>query len=137
LSEPVDLCGVALRGPVLNGSGTFDAIAARRVLGDALFEEFPFDAFVSKTITRHPRPGNPPHRLWEAPSGMINSIGLPNPGLEAFVTGDLLELTRRSATLLFRPDPGGPLSGRSAAGDRPASSTTAIPPAQESADEHR
>jgi AcrR family transcriptional regulator len=51
--------------------------------------------------------------------------------------GDLLELTRRSATLLFRPDPGGPLSGRSAAGDRPASSTTAIPPAQESADEHR
>jgi dihydroorotate dehydrogenase (NAD+) catalytic subunit len=92
LSEPVDLCGIPLRGPVLNGSGTFDAIAARRVFGDALYDEFPFDAFVSKTITLAPRRGNPPPRLWETPAGMINSIGLPNKGLAGFLAEDLPKL---------------------------------------------
>ena len=62
-----ELCGVPLDGPVLNGSGTFDAIAARRAFGDALLERFPFHAFVSKTITLAPREGNPPPRLWETP----------------------------------------------------------------------
>jgi len=87
----VDLCGVQLRGPVLNGSGTYDAIAARRTFGDALLEpeSFPFDAFVSKTITLEPRQGNPPPRLWESPEGLINSIGLPNKGLEGFLRADL------------------------------------------------
>ena len=88
----IELCGVRLRGPVLNGSGTFDAIAALRVFGDALLEEFPFDAFVSKTITLAPRQGNPPPRLWETPAGMINSIGLPNKGLEGFLREDLPKL---------------------------------------------
>jgi dihydroorotate dehydrogenase (NAD+) catalytic subunit len=92
LSESIDLCGVALRGPVLNGSGTFDAIAARRAFGDALLDEFPFDAFVSKTITLAPRQGNPPPRLWETPAGMINSIGLPNKGLASFLAEDLPKL---------------------------------------------
>ena len=59
MSWPIDLCGVALRRPVLNGSGTFDAIAARRAFGDALLERFPFDCFVSKTITLGPAPGQP------------------------------------------------------------------------------
>ena len=84
-----ELCGVPLRGPVLNGSGTFDAIAARRAFGDALIERFPFDAFVSKTITLEPRQGNPPPRLWETPAGLINSIGLPNKGLDGFLESDL------------------------------------------------
>jgi dihydroorotate dehydrogenase (NAD+) catalytic subunit len=85
----LELCGVALRGPVLNGSGTFDAIAAHRTFGDALLERFPFDAFVSKTITLAPREGNPPPRLWETPAGLINSIGLPNKGVEGFLDFDL------------------------------------------------
>ena len=87
-----DLCGVPLGGPILNGSGTFDAIAARRSFGDSLLERFPFDCFVSKTITSEPRQGNPPPRLWEAPAGLINSIGLPNKGLERFLASDLPEL---------------------------------------------
>jgi dihydroorotate dehydrogenase (NAD+) catalytic subunit len=87
-----ELCGIQLRGPVLNGSGTFDAIAARRAFGDGLLEEFPFDAFVSKTITLAPRQGNPPPRLWETPAGLINSIGLPNKGLEGFLELDLPQL---------------------------------------------
>jgi dihydroorotate dehydrogenase (NAD+) catalytic subunit len=90
--SPIELCGIALRGPILNGSGTFDALAARRTFGDALLERFPFDAFVSKTITVEPRQGNPPPRLWETPAGLINSIGLPNKGLEGFLASDLPEL---------------------------------------------
>jgi len=88
----VELCGIRLDGPVLNGSGTFDAIAARRAFGDALLKRFPFHAFVSKTITIAPRQGNPPPRLWETPTGLINSIGLPNRGLEGFLEQDLPEL---------------------------------------------
>jgi dihydroorotate dehydrogenase (NAD+) catalytic subunit len=96
----IELCGVALRGPVLNGSGTFDAIAARRAFGDALLERFPFDAFVSKTITLEPRQGNPPPRLWETPAGMINSIGLPNKGLDGFLASDLPELAQLPVPLV-------------------------------------
>ena len=85
----VELCGLRLEHPVLNGSGTFDAIAARRAFGEALLDEFPFSAFVSKTITPEPRVGNPPPRIFETPSGMINSIGLPNKGLDGFLDQDL------------------------------------------------
>jgi dihydroorotate dehydrogenase (NAD+) catalytic subunit len=83
------LAGLRLGHPVLNGSGTFDAVAALRVFGDELRERFPFSAFVSKTITVEPRAGNPPPRLWEAPAGLVNSIGLPNKGLAGFLEHDL------------------------------------------------
>ena len=96
----MELCGVQLAGPVLNGSGTFDAIAARRTFGDALLERFPFHAFVSKTITMEPRQGNPPPRLWETPAGMINSIGLPNKGLEGFLAEDLPQLAELPVPLV-------------------------------------
>jgi dihydroorotate dehydrogenase (NAD+) catalytic subunit len=95
-----ELCGVELAGPVLNGSGTFDAIAARRAFGDDLLERFPFHAFVSKTITLAPREGNPPPRLWETPAGLINSIGLPNKGLEGFLERDLPELAELPVPLI-------------------------------------
>ena len=81
----IDFCGIPLAHRIVNGSGTFDAIAARRAFGDALLEQFPFAAFVSKTVTLAPRQGNPPPRLWELPGGMINSIGLPNKGLEGYL----------------------------------------------------
>jgi dihydroorotate dehydrogenase (NAD+) catalytic subunit len=87
-----DLGGIALEHPVINGSGTFDAIAASRSFGPELRRRFPFSAFVSKTITPLPRGGNPPPRLWETPAGLINSIGLPNKGLEGFLSLDLPEL---------------------------------------------
>jgi dihydroorotate dehydrogenase (NAD+) catalytic subunit len=96
----IDLCGVPLGGPILNGSGTFDAIAARRAFGDVLLERFPFDAFVSKTITLEPREGNPPPRLWETPAGLINSIGLPNKGLDGFLTEDLPRLAELPVPLV-------------------------------------
>jgi dihydroorotate dehydrogenase (NAD+) catalytic subunit len=96
----IDLCGVPLEGHVLNGSGTFDAIAARRAFGDELLERFPFHAFVSKTITLEPRQGNPPPRLWETPAGLINSIGLPNKGLDGFLSSDLPELAELPVPLI-------------------------------------
>jgi dihydroorotate dehydrogenase (NAD+) catalytic subunit len=96
----VELCGLTLGGPVLNGSGTFDAIAARRAFGDALLERFPFHAFVSKTITERPRAGNPPPRLWETPAGLINSIGLPNKGLAGFLRDDLPQLAELPVPLV-------------------------------------
>ncbi|HEY1520697.1 MAG TPA: dihydroorotate dehydrogenase [Solirubrobacteraceae bacterium] len=85
----VDFCGLELAHPIINGSGTFDAIAAHRAFGDELFERFPFAAFVSKTVTLAPRQGNPPPRLWEVAGGLINSIGLPNKGLEGYLEHDL------------------------------------------------
>jgi dihydroorotate dehydrogenase (NAD+) catalytic subunit len=95
-----DLCGIELEHPVINASGTFDAIAARRVYGDALLEDFPFSAFVSKTITPEPRVGNEPQRIWETPAGMINSIGLPNKGLDGFLAEDLPQLAELPVPLV-------------------------------------
>jgi dihydroorotate dehydrogenase (NAD+) catalytic subunit len=96
----ISFCGLSLDHEVVNGSGTFDAIAARRVFGDELLERFPFSAFVSKTITLKPRAGNPPPRLWETAAGMINSIGLPNKGLEGYLAHDLPELARLPVPLI-------------------------------------
>jgi dihydroorotate dehydrogenase (NAD+) catalytic subunit len=96
----VRFCGLELAHPLVNGSGTYDAIAARRVFGDALLEAFPFSAFVSKTITLAPRAGNPPPRLWETPAGMINSIGLPNRGLAGYLEHDLPQLAALPVALV-------------------------------------
>jgi dihydroorotate dehydrogenase (NAD+) catalytic subunit len=96
----IDFCGIPLAHPIINGSGTFDAIAARRTFGDALLADFPFAAFVSKTVTLEPRQGNPPPRLWEQPAGLINSIGLPNRGLDGYLERDLPELAALPVPLI-------------------------------------
>ena len=96
----IEFCGIELEHRVINGSGTFDAIAARRVFGDALLERFPFAAFVSKTVTLEPRQGNAPPRLWELAGGMINSIGLPNKGLDGYLREDLPRLAELPVPLI-------------------------------------
>jgi dihydroorotate dehydrogenase (NAD+) catalytic subunit len=96
----VRFCGIELAHPIINASGTFDAIAARRAFGDELLERFPFAAFVSKTVTVAPRQGNPPPRLWELPAGLMNSIGLPNKGLEGYLAHDLPELAALPVPLI-------------------------------------
>ena len=88
----IEFCGLRLAHRVINGSGTFDAIAARHAFGPALARDFPFAAYVSKTITLQSQAGNPSPRLWEAPSGLINSIGLPNKGVDAYIEEDLPRL---------------------------------------------
>ena len=64
--------------PILNASGCLDALTAPEVAGG-------LDAFVTKTVTPLPREGNPPVRIAEVEGGMLNSIGLANPGLDAFL----------------------------------------------------
>jgi dihydroorotate dehydrogenase (NAD+) catalytic subunit len=76
-------CGLRLPTPFVNGSGTLDALVSG-TLG--------LSAFVTKTVTLHPREGNPPPRIAETPAGMVNSIGLANPGLERFCEHDLPRL---------------------------------------------
>ena len=76
----VDFAGVPLRNPVLLASGTCgygEELAALIDLGL-------LGGLVSKTITPEPRAGNPPPRVVETAAGMLNSIGLQNPGLEGF-----------------------------------------------------
>jgi dihydroorotate dehydrogenase (NAD+) catalytic subunit len=77
----VELAGIPLRNPVLTASGTFGYgtefapfLDLRRIGG-----------FVAKSLTLEPRRGNPPPRIAEAPSGMLNAISLENVGVDAFV----------------------------------------------------
>ena len=86
-----EICGVALDHPIVNGSGTLDALAAG-TLG--------LSAFVTKTVTLNPRAGNPPPRIAETPAGMVNSIGLANPGLEAFCERHLPRLAELGVPLI-------------------------------------
>jgi dihydroorotate dehydrogenase (NAD+) catalytic subunit len=72
---------LALPHPVMNASGTLDALAARAA-GLAVDAELAL--LVTKTVTPLARDGNPAPRVAEVAGGMLNSIGLPNPGLEAF-----------------------------------------------------
>ncbi len=95
-----EFCGIELAHPIINASGTFDAIAARRAFGEELIARFPFSAFVSKTVTLRARQGNPPPRLWEVPGGLMNSIGLPNRGLAGYLEHDLPELARLPVPLI-------------------------------------
>ena len=77
----VEFAGVSLRNPVLLASGTCG-------YGDELSELTDLSrlgGLITKTITPEPRSGNPPPRVVETPAGMLNSIGLQNPGLEAFI----------------------------------------------------
>ena len=80
----VRIGAVELEHPVMNASGTLDPLAAS---GAGLPIHRDLAAVVTKTITPQPREGNPPPRLAEAPSGMLNSIGLANPGRAAFLAG--------------------------------------------------
>jgi dihydroorotate dehydrogenase (NAD+) catalytic subunit len=71
--------------PILNASGCLDALVAPEVARS-------LDAFVTKTVTPLPREGNPPPRIAETDAGMLNSIGLQNPGLDAFLSDNLPSL---------------------------------------------
>jgi hypothetical protein len=77
----VDLGGIALRNPVLTASGTFGYGTEFAPFLDLTR----IGGFVAKSLTLEPRRGNPPPRIAEAPSGMLNAISLENVGVDAFV----------------------------------------------------
>ena len=83
----VDLGSLHLSHPLVDASGTFDLLEyARRFEGD-YFRCFPYAAYVPKTVTADARRGNPPPRVTETAAGMINAIGLENPGIDAWIGG--------------------------------------------------
>ena len=90
----VDLAGLPLANPMMTASGTCgygyeyaDFVDLTR-----------FGAFVTKSITAHPRKGNEAYRIVETRGGMLNAIGLANVGLEAFLADKLPQLRKLRAT---------------------------------------
>lgn len=84
------LCGITLNNPILAASGTygygveFESVADLNALG----------GLVTKGLSRGPMNGNAPPRLWETEAGMMNSIGLQNIGVRAFVADKLPQLAK-------------------------------------------
>jgi dihydroorotate dehydrogenase (NAD+) catalytic subunit len=74
----VELCGMVLRTPLIPASGTLSKEALGEVDGV-------YGAMLPKTTTPTARAGNPPPRVAETPAGMVNSIGLQNPGVRGFL----------------------------------------------------
>ena len=91
----VKLCGVEMAGPVVAASGTFGFgseyadICDLRCLG----------GISGKGLTLHGQPGNQGERLWETPAGLINSIGLQNPGVQHFIDVELPEMKKLGTTV--------------------------------------
>jgi len=82
-SLAVNFCGLQLTSPIVLLSGCVGfGEEYTRIAG---FSNRDAGAIVLKGTTRSPRLGNPPHRLWETPAGMLNAIGLQNPGVDKVV----------------------------------------------------
>lgn len=92
----VQLGRLALPNPILVASGTFGY--AREMQAFVDFRRL--GGIIPKTVTPLPRPGNPPPRTVETASGLLNSIGLDNDGLEAFIAKHLPALTNLGAPLI-------------------------------------
>ncbi len=86
----VNLAGVSMKNPVVVASGTF---GFGREYGQ-FYDLSELGGICCKGLTLHPRTGNPPPRIAETPMGMLNSVGLQNPGVDAFITEELPELRK-------------------------------------------
>jgi dihydroorotate dehydrogenase (NAD+) catalytic subunit len=90
----VNYCGVKFRNPIVTASGTFG-------FGYEYNEYVPLEeygGFAAKGLTRQPRGGNPAPRIIETPSGILNSVGLQNPGVEVFAKSIMPELAKQFDT---------------------------------------
>jgi dihydroorotate dehydrogenase (NAD+) catalytic subunit len=92
----ITLCGIQLRNPVFAASGTF----AYGIEFEKIFDLNTLGAIVTKGLSREPIAGNPAPRLWHTEAGMINSVGLQNIGVAAFIRDKLPKL-RRFAVPVF------------------------------------
>ena len=85
MNMKVDLCGVTLNNPVMTASGTFGS--------GAEYSEFvdlnKLGAVVTKGVANVPWPGNPTPRVAEVYGGMLNAVGLQNPGIDVFCERDI------------------------------------------------
>jgi len=88
---------LTLKNPVGTASGTY----GKGIEFLPFYDTSRLGCVVVKTITQQPRPGNPPPRLVETPGGLLNSIGLPNPGVEAYIEHELPKLRTLGAPLVI------------------------------------
>ena len=89
-SLKLDFCGLSLNSPIILLSGCVGfGEEYTRIEG---FSNREVGAVVLKGTTLNPRLGNPPHRVWETPAGMLNAIGLQNPGVKVVVQEILPQL---------------------------------------------
>jgi dihydroorotate dehydrogenase (NAD+) catalytic subunit len=86
----VNIAGVHLQNPVIAASGTFGYGREYATLIDVSR----LGGICTKGLTLNPRPGNTGIRIWETPSGLLNSIGLENPGITAFIEHELPHLRK-------------------------------------------
>ena len=93
----VKIGSITFKNPVTVASGTFGH--AQRYYD--LEEVKRLAAIVSKTVTFLPQAGNPPPRIFETPSGMINAIGIENPGIDAFIAQKLPALKNIGVPLII------------------------------------
>ncbi len=92
----LQLCGIPLRNPIIAASGTF----AYGVELASIIDLNQLGAIVVKGLSREPMQGNPAPRLWETESGMINSVGLQNIGVRAFVAQKLPALRQYQTPII-------------------------------------
>jgi dihydroorotate dehydrogenase (NAD+) catalytic subunit len=92
----VQLGRLRLANPITVASGTFGY--AREMAG--MVDMSRLGGILPKTVTQHPRPGNPPPRTVETTGGMLNSIGLDNDGIEAFIQKQLPYLASLGAAVI-------------------------------------
>lgn len=81
----VTFAGIRLKNPVLTASGTFGYGEEYKDLVDLNS----LGGVIVKGVSLKPIAGNPPPRIWETPSGMLNAIGLENPGVDVFLSEKL------------------------------------------------
>ena len=93
----IKIADVTFKNPVTVASGTFGH--AERYYN--LEEVKRLGAIVPKTVTLHPQVGNPPVRIFETSSGMINAIGIENPGIDGFITQKLPGLKKIGVPLII------------------------------------
>ena len=92
----LELCGVKLKNPIIAASGTFGF--GREY--DELYDIGQLGGISVKGLSLKPRTGNPPSRIAETPSGMLNSVGLQNPGVDSFVENDLPWLLEKNVAVI-------------------------------------
>src|SRR5262245_64199077 len=92
----VQLGRLRLANPIMVASGTFGY--AREMAGLIDFSQL--GGVIPKTLTFMPRPGNPPPRTVETPSGMLNSIGLDNDGIDHFIADHVPYLRTLPTTII-------------------------------------
>lgn len=92
----VDLAGVKLKNPVVAASGTF---GFGREYG-AFYDLSELGGICVKGLTAASREGNPAPRIAETPMGILNSVGLQNPGVDRFITSELPELRKHDVIII-------------------------------------